>query len=144
MPYIKCSTDECPNYMKVADRVCEVCKSKAVDSNSKPTVDNNKYLVERDLLPILKTLSLAAIQSLTQKEYSFDLLGLRMPLLVECSELGRDACKKEIVRDVSMVYRYYVQPYDIDGKKYHICSQWWSVAGNNSKDILKLLKEIKE
>ena len=144
MAFKKCPTDDCLNYMDDKQDLCDVCKERTTGHTDKIRIDDNKSKVERDLLPILRSFSVAGIQSLTTKKESFDLLGLRLPLLVECRGFGGDACKKEIITDVSKVYRYYVQPYDINGKKYHICSQWWSAAGNNSKDILKLLKEIKD
>ena len=60
-------------------------------------------------------------------------MGLRLPLLVK---------EGDKITDDKGHARYYVQPYDINGEYYHICSQWWSASGNNSKDILKLLSEI--
>jgi len=60
---------------------------------------------------------------------------------VKCAENGKDACRREI-RDSAGHARYYVEPYDINGVKYHICSQWWSSGGDISKDMLKMLAEL--
>ena len=143
MGYTKCPKCELNYIMNPLDEVCDECRARANGSTVKIRVDDNKQKVETDLLPILRNLPALAIQSLTKKKDSFDLLGLRLPLLVECGGFGGQACKKEITIGSSDVYRYYVKPYDINGKKYHICSQWWSAEGNKSKDILSLLKEIK-
>lgn len=143
MVYKKCAKCDLNYVMNDIDGLCSECQKEDNISIKKPPVDNNKHMVERDLLPILRGMTSVAIKSLTVKQESYDLLGLRLPLLVECGGHGGESCKREIIKDESKTYRYYIQPYDINGKKYHICSQWWSVAGNNSKDILKLLKEIK-
>lgn len=143
MIYKKCPKCEINYIMNQFDEMCEECKQKKTVHTNSGERDNNKQKVEIDLLPILRKLSSDAIQALTKKKESFDLLGLRLPLLVECSGFGGEACIKEITTNSSRVYRYYVQPYDINGKKYHICSQWWIAEGNKSKDILNLLKEIK-
>ena len=137
---------KCPkcdlNYIQDSEEFCSVCKS----NNKKHTgssSDVNKNKVEQLLLPILRTFPQSSLDKLTRKKESFDFLGLRLPLLVECKNLDKECCKNEIIVDSSTVYRYYIEPYEINGKKYHICSQWCSTPTNNSKDILELLKEIK-
>lgn len=133
------------NYiMNDSDELCEICKKSKQSSQSKENNDDNKKMVEQDLLPLLRTFSSKNIEKLTNKDFSFELLHLRLPLLVKCENLNdEEHCKKEIIVDNSSVYRYYKKPYNINGQYYHICSQWWSHDTNNSKDILKLLKEIK-
>ena len=124
------------------DELCSVCKENEKSNQSKENVDDNKNMVEQILLPLLKTFSNSALEKLTNKSFSFEFLHLRLPLLVKCENLGEEHCKQEIIVSNSNVYRYYKKPYNINGQNYHICSQWWDHGTNNSKDILKLLKEM--
>ena len=139
MKYKKCPQCEL-NYIKVDEDLCSLCKSQHNHNNG--TRDVNKNQVEEVLLPLLRTFPQSSLDKLTKKKESFEFLGLRLPLLVECQDIDKEHCKKEVVVDSSSVYRYYIEPYNINGKKYHICSQWWSAPTNNSKDILELLKEL--
>ncbi len=121
------------------NELCELCQ-KIVQIDPKPK-DENKREVERYLIPILREMSEAAVESLTTKEESFALLGLRLPLLIKCKCEGVDCCNTEI-KDRTGHNRYYINPYSIGEKKYHVCSQWWSAENNHSKDILQLLKNL--
>ena len=122
------------------DEYCSVCESQK-PSNNKLT-DNNKSEMEKNLLPILNKLPQESLDKLTKKDLSFEIFKLRIPLLVKCNNLGKDHCKKEIQLGNSEVYRYYINPYDINGTKYHICSQWAQSATEQSKAILNLMKYI--
>lgn len=138
---------KCPecdlNYIKDFEATCSVCNAAKESFISRTHVDNNKNMVENDLLPILRSANPVKLKALTTKAESYQFLHIRLPLLVECKNKSSDsqACKKEITDPTGHV-RYYVQPYDIGGKKYHICSQWWNAENNDSKEILKLLKEL--
>ena len=131
---------KCPqcelNYIKEDEDLCDVCKSQHNHNNR--SRDVNKNQVEEVLLPKLRTLPQSSLDRLTREK----VLDLTLPLLLECQDIDKEHCKKEVVVDSSSVYRYYIEPYNINGKKYHICSQWSSTPTNNSKDILKLLKEL--
>lgn len=120
-----------------------MCKAETKQAIGNVQLDDNKSKVEKYLLPILRDFPEAGLELLTTKKASLEFLHLRLPLLIKCSGGGREECKKEIIVDNSTVYRYYIEPYDINGTKYHICSQWWSGCGNNSKVMLELLKELK-
>ena len=132
------------NYiLNLDDELCEVCREEMLQTDA-GTKDSNKARVEEVLLPFLRSLPEAALKKLTEKELSLQFLQLRLPLLKECRNLGEEACKQEIILDKSKTYRYYIKPYRIGNKYYHICSQWWSCPGNRSKDILGILKELTE
>ena len=120
---------------------CKECRNEKLIHRG--SFDNNKNEVEQYLLPILRGLPQSALDSLMTKEFSFELLHLRLPLLKKCRGLGKEGCKEEVIIDNSTVYRYYITPYDINGQKYHICSQWWDAQGNDSKFMLELLKNLK-
>lgn len=152
MAYIKCPTEDCPNYILDTEELCPIClgKKSHVDipkvvltktAGNTNTRDKNKERVENVLLPILRKLKPESLEVLLDKTFSKELFNLQLPLLVECRQLGESACLKEIITDKSGVYRYYKKPYEINGKKYHICSQWW---GGSSKDVLYRLKAMSE
>ena len=137
---------KCPkcelNYIKDdTDELCSVCREQKPKNTT--TTDNNKSEMEKHLLPILQRLPQSSLDELTEKELSFQLFKLRIPLLVKCDNLGKDHCKEEVKVGNSDVYRYYIDPYDINGIKYHICSQWAYSETEQSKLILNLCKEIK-
>ena len=137
---------KCPkcklNYIKNdVDSLCSVCMD-ASYSNAGRKTDDNKSEMERNILPKLRSLSPRVVELFTNKKESFDIFKLRIPLLVRCRELGKDCCKKEVIVDNSRVYRYYIEPYNINGVKYHICSQWWNFGAEESKLILQLFKNI--
>lgn len=46
--------------------------------------DSNKYLVEKYLLPVLRSVKPIALEMFMTKDESFNFLKLRMPLLVKC------------------------------------------------------------
>ena len=123
------------------DEFCSVCNTKNI--NNKIHTDNNKSEMEKYLLPYLHKSPQKTIDALTTKEFSYEILRLRIPLLIKCQNLGKDCCKKEIAIGNSKVFRYYLEPYDINGIKYHICSQWSNSETEQSKQILNLFKYIK-
>ena len=123
--------------------VCEVCKQEG-NVRKVSSRDSNKTNVEVNLLPVLRSLPKNVIDALTEKRFSYELLHIRLPLLVECRCLGKERCKEEIIVDNSNVRRYYATPYVIHGKYYHICSQWWECKENDSKQVLKLFEQVKE
>ena len=136
---------KCPicevNYITNAyDEICEVCKNREI--KEKKQVDDNKTSVEQILLPFLRNQPQQVIDKFTTKEVSFDLFGLYHPLLIKCSQLGKERCKKEVMVGNSSTYRYYIEPYEINGQMYHICSQWANNLGNNSKNAFELIKLI--
>lgn len=138
--YKKCPKCEL-NYIVESEEMCSTCRKMMEPEPAKNPIDENKLMVERDLIPLLKSFSAEMVEEFTHKQASLDVLGLRLPLLVKCNDEGIDCCRREI-RDKAGHGRYYITSYDINGVKYHICSQWWSAVGNNSKDILKLIKEV--
>lgn len=125
------------------DELCEVCKGETLKTDA-GTKDGNKAQVEKVLLPLLKELPEEELEKFTKKELSLKLFKLRHPLLKECRNLGEEACKQEIILDKSKTYRYYIKPYRIGNKYYHICSQWWSCPENRSKDMLSLLDMLRQ
>lgn len=127
------------NWIGDGETACKCCED--VVNVRGGARDSNKVDVEQNLLPILRTLRQDVIDDLTKKEPSYELLRLRLPLLVKCNCRGKEHCVSEIRVGNSDVYRYYIKPYDINGRQYHICSQWWDELG--SKDILKLFEQIK-
>ena len=139
MGYKKCPRCEL-NYIRDDEDLCSICKEE-LGKNHKIAVDNNKAMVERDLLPILRSLSLNELEQFLRKDVSERVFGLHLPLLIRCENKGVEKCRQEVKVDNSNVCRYYVSPYNINGKYYHICSQWWSCASDNSKDILKRLSK---
>ncbi len=140
--YRKCPKCEI-NYLNENEELCEVCRKDESYFTTKTEKDDNKTMVERDLVPLLRLFDKAFIEKFTKKEESFEFFGLRRPLLIECKDLGVDVCRKEI-KDRKGNNRYYIDQYMFFGKKYHICSQWWSAKGNHSKEVLKMLKGLKE
>lgn len=136
----KCSKCEVNYITNANDEICEVCKNREI--KEKKQVDDNKASVEQILLPFLRSQPQQVIDKFTIKEVSFDLFGLHHPLLVKCSQLGKERCKKEVMVGNSSTYRYYIEPYEINGQMYHICSQWANNLGNNSKNAFELIKLI--
>ena len=139
MGYRKCPRCEL-NYITDDEEYCDVCKEELGKSH-KIILDNNKAMVERDLLPILRSLDDEDLELFLRKDISEKVLGLHLPLLIKCENKGIEHCRKEVRVDNGSVLRYYVNPYNINGKFYHICSQWWSTATDNSKDMLKKLRK---
>ncbi len=130
------------NYITNAgDESCTVCKNQPTIRDPRPKVDDNKRMVERYLLPYLEQISDEDVERFTQKEASFEFFRLRLPLLVECKEAGKECCRNEI-KDKKGHNRYYSTPYTINGKKYHVCSQWWRTDENYSKETLKILEKM--
>ena len=124
------------------DEFCSVCNESSNHRSS--NTDNNKLEMERNLLPKLRQLPENTIQALTKKEFTFNLFKLSMPLLVECKQLGKECCKQEVRIGKSDMYRYYIEPYEINGKYYHVCSQWhFDNTTNSSKLILQIFKDVK-
>lgn len=136
----KCSKCEVNYVTNANDEICEICKNKGI--KEKKQVDDNKASVEQILLPFLRSQPQQVIDKFTTKEVSFDLFGLHHPLLVTCLQLGKERCKKEVMVGNSSTYRYYIEPYEINGQMYHICSQWANCLGNNSKNAFELIKLI--
>ena len=67
---------KCPrcelNYIKNNyDEICELCKENEQNSQSKGNNDENKKMVEQDLLPILRSITSKNIEKLTNKDFSF-------------------------------------------------------------------------
>ena len=137
---------KCPvcelNYINDDGDMCHLCKNNT-KPNGKTTLDSNKSEVERYLLPFLKKLPQEKLELLLTKEKSFQFFKLRLPLLIKCKNIDKEHCKKETIIDNSTTSRYYVTPYLINGKYYHICSQWWNFGTENSKSMLQLLKSLK-
>ena len=136
---------KCPkcefNYINDNEELCSLCKKDNNLQSNNSSKDNNKDKVERFLLPYLKKLSQDKLESFTKKEESYTMFKINLPLLIECKNIDKDHCKKEVIVDNSSVYRYYIKPYKINGKYYHICSQW-ADGVENSKNILKILSKI--
>ena len=139
---IKCPKCEL-NYIDENEDCCDVCKDVTIHRKGVSRMDSNKAEVERYLLPFLRAIPEEKLMLFTGEEESFKVFKLRLPLLVECKYISDKHCREEIIVDNSNVYRYYVQPYYINGKYYHICSQWWSSGQEFSKDILYMIKKIK-
>lgn len=130
---------KCPNcelnYIKDDENLCSVCKQESIlKVNS--TTDSNKNKVERFLIPFLKSLNQDVIKSLTLKEFSFNVFKIRHPLLIECKNIDKQHCQKEVAIGNSKNYRYYIDPVNINGKYYHICSQWANCGVEESKNVL--------
>ena len=122
------------NIVKDEDDICDVCNKQGIHSYKE--TDSNKDFVEKVLLKFLLSLPFKNVEAFTKIEASKEIFELNIPLLVECK--CNDSCEKEVIVGNSSVYRYYIKPYDINGKKYHICSQW----GEYNKYSFTLLKEL--
>ena len=125
------------NYIKDNEEMCEVCKRERRKEETKK--DNNKRDVEKYLLPFLRECPQETINKLTQKALSYEAFKLRYPLLVECQNINKEECQKEVAVGASSNYRYYIEPYYINGKYYHICSQLADFSGEESKNLLKII-----
>lgn len=137
---------KCPicelNYVDDEQESCKICNSQSNTNLSGKKVDSNKAEVEKYLLPFLRSLQQKELDLFLQKEKSFELFKLRLPLLIRCKNIDKEHCKKETIVDNSTTSRYYVTPYYINGNYYHICSQWWNFGTEYSKAILQLLKNV--
>ena len=137
---------KCPNceinYIDEKESECEICKKQNNARNVKLT-DDNKTQVEKYLIPFLRKLSQKQLESFLQKDESFRLFKLRLPLLIKCENIDKEHCRRERIVDNSNTPRYYTDKYLINGNYYHVCSQWWSFGSEKSKDILQILKELK-
>lgn len=136
----KCSKCEINYVESMEDDLCELCKKEG-NKTTKTRTSNNKDIVVESLLPLLRNLPEYAIIDFLQKETSYQLFRLRLPLLIKCANIGKETCRNEI-KDPTGHNRYYAEPVLIHGNYYHICSQWWSADYNHSKDILKKFAKI--
>lgn len=133
---------KCPNcelnYIKDHESSCSICVGKvSKNSNSR---DNNKNDVENYLLSLLKNLPQDTIDAFTKKDLSFSAFKIRLPLLIECQNIDKEHCQNEVRIGNSNNYRYYIKPSFINGKYYHICSQWTDRGTEESKSWLKTVK----
>ena len=135
----KCPSCEL-NFINDDEELCSVCKNEKVkESGSKK--DDNKKDVENYLIPFLRECSQEVIDSFTKKELSFEAFKIRLPLLIECQNIDKEHCKNEVRVGCSSNYRYYIEPYYINGKYYHICSQWANSDVEQSKFWLQIVKK---
>lgn len=125
------------NYINDNEELCDICKQEKnlKYSNLK---DDNKEMVEKILIPFLRMRSPDDIETFTKEEASFAVFTLYYPLLIECKNIDKEHCKQEVRAGNSSNYRYYIKPYSIHGKYYHICSQWTKEA----KDALKIISTL--
>lgn len=136
-----CPKCEINHIMNDNDEFCTICNQTSAKNNK---TDNNKLEMEKYLLPFLRSFNQSSIEKLTQKEFSHKFLKLNIPLLIKCKHIDKEHCKKEVQLGNSNVYRYYIEPYNINGTYYHICSQWWSFGNAQSKTYLQELKHLQE
>ncbi len=92
--------------------------------------------VEAYMLPHFLDMSHDTIKNVWGSIEFLGLIGLR-PILVECKCLGRNCCKDEIT--INGRYRYYMKPFNINGKYYHIYSNW---KNGEYKKIFNGFKEL--
>ena len=88
-------------------------------------------LVQKYMRPILESgkVSSEEIEKLRSREYCGETLNISFPLLVKSSEEYNRA-------------KYYVEPADINGEEYLICSQWYERPENNDKPfVIKWIRE---
>jgi len=73
------------NYIEEGEKMCKTCIEE-MEPQVKETddPDSNKYLVEKYLLPVLRSVKPIALEMFMTKDESFNFLKLRMPLLVKC------------------------------------------------------------
>ena len=134
----KCPSCEL-NYINDDEELCTICKREKVKTIELKK-DDNKKDVENYLLPFLRNLPQDTIDAFTYKDLSFSAFKIRLPLLKECQNIDIEHCQNKVRIGNSSNYRYYIKPYYINRKYYHICSQWADCGIEESKNWLKIVK----